>query len=250
MAHQYEDELRALQRRAYGRDGDIWGDPESLRRLRELEGKKVISCDVAFEGGIGVELATPGVPERSVEEVDRDGPVPDPPQRLWRTFLTHRWVIVALLVLLAVSAGAMGALIASSANAGSPFGSVRRIAVLERDTQYKLTGNQSVALLSGNPPQAFDAFHGLRFVIYPTVAAGSASDECLVAYDAHPAVVDPTNNNYSLFFDCGAGSFPATVQFRITKDLPEALRAAFPKGTVLQFAYNRSTKQISVFLFN
>lgn len=40
-------------------------------------------------------------------------------------------------------------------------------------------------------------------------------------------------------FGCGTTAFPATVQFKVTADMPPELIERFPVGTELQFALSK-----------
>jgi hypothetical protein len=130
-------------------------------------------------------------------------------------------------------------------------------------------GATSVGLISVDPsrkvpsvfagaslhPQAlaYQNFHGLGAVVSEETVNGSRNS-CMVIYSdadlAGSVLTDPSGNSFNgLYFRaCAAGTFPAVVQFDLSRtDLPPELRSAFPKRTALQFVYDGRNHEIAIF---
>ncbi|GAA1991505.1 hypothetical protein [Microbacterium pumilum] len=60
-------ELRKLQARAYGPDADLFGDPEGLARLAELEAGRLDAADFAEQDDAEVEQPTDAEPDAAAE---------------------------------------------------------------------------------------------------------------------------------------------------------------------------------------
>lgn len=79
-------------------------------------------------------------------------------------------------------------------------------------------------------------FEGLVVARLPTDMFGqSGGGPCFIVADASGIDEDEQSFSGRSYFDCGAGGFPATVQFLIEDAAPAALRKRFPAGTALQF---------------
>ncbi len=78
-------------------------------------------------------------------------------------------------------------------------------------------------------------------------AAGTRA-ECLVLMDTSsipaPGDLDAAQVGFR-YGGCGAGAFPATIEFVVTPDLPDDFRARFPVGSSVQFV--RDGDRVGVF---
>ena len=256
MSHEPDDELRALRKRAYGRDADIEGDPAALRRLRELEEEAHRRLAEGPEPGERTTIpAEPEAPEETpapgirssagsgaaenaaasasgpddepalagAEPADaaaRDFPQPSSPA-WWRRRSTLLWsaaVIAALIV------GAAAALWAGEQQRG-------RVAVLQQADVEDWPRN-----VVGEPPDGsrlFEDFLGLTVVIMPQSFGGGSETECLY-------VLESGGQGFMSTIGCSAGGFPATAGLAVTARAPDELRERFADGTALQFVLTDS----------
>jgi hypothetical protein len=246
------DELRRLRERAYGPDADIYGDPEAVRRLEELEAATASRRGAAPSA----ERLTEPDPQmgRETDAPDDLGEQPDdrhespddgatPPSRvpagmsprLWR-WVPALWI--ASILLTAAVAAVSSAEWVSSAWAPVTRGpaGVHQLAVLTASPDPAPSG-----IFTGMQLRSFGDFYGLS-VLSPVPQKGATSAQtCLL--------VIPTANYLSsaadfsaaaLRSDCAAGKFRATVQLAVDGASPEALKATFPQGTALQFVLDGS----------
>ena len=243
-----DDELRELRRRAYGRDPDIHLDPDALKRLHELERSQVVveppvSDDV-------VEIVEPPVEPEPV-------PPPEPEPRRppawvlaflgWLTGLRRSTVFMAIGALL-IAAGILTALTLVQRVQTDPLqvGAVQ-VARLGADPGYELpeffAGSESEA-------RAYQGFLGLRPLSMPSgfFAYGSADSTCIAIFSEDATTMTANSFEGPIFTACGAGKFPAMLQFTSDMDdLPEELQSAFPDSTGLQFVYDAENDEVVVF---
>jgi hypothetical protein len=249
-----DDELRALRERAYRRDSDIHLDPESLMRLRELESRRGRAEPEAAEPETAIEAAEPETTEDDVAPVDEAS---RPPAR-WVPLLRRfaRWLsgLRRSTVLIALGSAAVIALIATALvlvervqTDPLQVGAVQ-VARLTVDQGYDLPPFFSG--FDGDGVNAYTQFHGLRavtnaLIFSPAAANGST---CLTVYAESDVTDSPDSFSGPLFGGCGAGAFPAIVQFSVdVEQLPEDLVAAFPETTGLQFVYDSEHDEVVVF---
>lgn len=236
---EHTDELRALRERAYGPTADI--DPESLRRLHELEdlGRRETATASPTDATPWAVVEAPedeldepaasaalDAGETSAAEGLAGAPIADPvdtdaalPRRRWWTRrMPLLWVgsVVAAAVLGAVSATGIQSLVTG------------QVAVLELDETSPWPES-----FGGSRPEGgrlFDALGGLDVLAVPQqFGDDSSGPECLyVTADSGPSRGVSTAG-------CAAGSFAATASMVVTTDSPDALRGRFPEGTSLQF---------------
>jgi len=251
------DELRVLRERAYGRHSDIHLDPDSLKRLRELEGIRVEA-----EPAVAVEVievaAEPTEYEADTEE--EETPRPTPTWMLWLMGLL-RWLMglrrstVLIVIGVTVVAAAIGtALVLVQRVQADPLQvGASQVARLAIDQSYEIPvifGGAESGTEQSNAVQAYQQFHGLRTVTSSMafVFGGSPGSTCLNIYPE--ANITATANSFSgpLFGGCAAGEFPPIVQFSVDlEDLPPDLQSAFPESTGLQFVYDGEHDEVVVF---
>jgi hypothetical protein len=228
-----DDELRALQARAYGPRADVPLDAEALRRLRELEGKSEPHGEI--EAGRADAPQDALVPEAAPPQARRPGIRLDP--RL----------VAALALAAAIVAAAL--LVHGHVRSVPLQAGTKQVARLHLAPDYKVPG------VFGSPEDgfevaAFEPFHGVRpIVVGGAGGAGlTAADACIGVYP-EKTLASATSDSFEgpAWSGCGAGAFPADVQLAVTTDLPAGLRSAFPKGTALQFVYDKAHNEVVVF---
>jgi hypothetical protein len=265
MRSDIADELRELRRRAYGPAADIHDDAAAFRRLQELEGAgaSVRSAtrgdDPEAEQGPPPADAAAAVGAAEPDDATDDARLADPADLADAASASDRprrprWLVIA--------AWAVSLLLAVLATALVSRAVIQRVQV---DPQQ--VGATQVARLGVDPDRAipevftngtpelrgFSDFHGMEVLVsvdgggiwYGT--AGS-TDECMTVTTT--AVFESaTDDSYSgpSYYACAANAFPAAVALKVTADLPEELRRAFPEGTALQFVYDEPSTDVVVF---
>jgi hypothetical protein len=247
MTLPHEEELRALQGRAYGPNADIHLDQSALRRLRELEGKETVpEPDFASETSV----SDPQI----LEELD---PLEQAPRRslkeLFHLLLgIRRSSILVVLAMVTVTAILVVALIVVQRVQTDPLqvGAIQ-IARLSADPAYKIP---YIFVGAGSPQagkaQSFQEFHGLRVVTTPSSVFGNGLPLSCMNVFPSAEITNPDANSFSgqVYSGCAAGPFPAIVQFTLdTPGLPRDLLSAFPSSAGLQFVYDRTHNEVVVF---
>ena len=271
MSHEPDDELRALRRRAYGRDADIDGDPVALRRLRELEeeahrrtpegpepGERTTSpadedaLDTTPAAGIRSPVGPlttrdavlsvsapddgpdPGLLDPATERADG---VAEPADGVAgdsaKPSIPAWWRRRSTLLWSVAVVGALVVGAVAALWAGQQQG---RVAVLQQADVEDWPRN-----VVGEPPEGsrlFEDFLGLTVVIMPQSFGGGDETECLY-------VLESGGQGFMSTIGCSAGGFPATAALAVTERAPEELRERFADGTALQFVLTGS--QVHVF---
>lgn len=250
-------ELAALQRRAYGPDPDIEGDPTALRRLRELEGMSSASLDPARDAEPAPELALLD-PVHSVEDNGADQAnapsIGTESRESWLLALARRPMFAAAAAALLIAIGVVGGLLL--ADRPNPlYNGTKVVGHLTPDASYAIPSQVTNMWGGGNNgATAYEPFHGLRVVTFFLLNDLSLKHApvCFTVYD--PATV-ATNSDGSTSFaptsgNCGAGAFPATTLLTVAKTSPAALRAAYPVGTAIEFVLDPKSGDIDVLTDN
>lgn len=241
MDDDVREELRSLRARAYGPDADIATDPSAVQRLRELE---------------ELDRRPPAPPERADADrppgpvgSDAEVPASDPsdefdasddetaPNR--RPLLRSRrsvWIAAAALAGVAVVASVATAV-------GTSFTAVDRTAGIAQvdaltpapDLQIDFAG-----YLGFDPEQTrgYADYYGLTAFAGPTqIDSEGNRAECLLLSDTDDMNGSDSGARSSGVRSggCGAGPFPATVEFIVTPSFPAEFRARFPVGSAVQF---------------
>ncbi|QIG38493.1 hypothetical protein G5T42_02520 [Microbacterium sp. 4R-513] len=235
-------ELRSLRARAYGPDADIHDDPRALRRLEELERL------ARPPGGEDPEDVSPAEPERSAASAVIQAPTvdqptleqsediarPDPPRsRRLRWWVPSLWF--ASLVVVAVLAGVWT--LTTTLTIFTPIqrdADGHQVAVLEVDPDFvmpQIFGTTSPGYVG------FHEFYGLTVVATPGSWVGGYDNDgkCLLLVRTTDIDDDHQVVNGPIFNGCSAGSFPATVELVVSRELPDEVRERFPEGSALQF---------------
>jgi hypothetical protein len=236
------DELRALQRRAYGPAADIHHDPAALARLTELEslvaavvppsststdvhaapagsvaGPFASLTDSASEPSGEPETAAPAGPTTAVE--------PERAPRRPRPSAIFALTAVGALVVAAATTTAI-------TTAAGTTGDVRQVATLGEDPEFQppLFMDAESATVRG-----FERFHGLVVMETSQRWLGPGTDACLVITAGGDVSNESQRFQGRMFVGCGAGDFRAATQFTVAPGLPRELIDRYPVGTSLQF---------------
>lgn len=271
MAHQPDEELRALRERAYGPTADIYEDAAALRRLRELE-------DHAHDAAPGGDGAPPHEHPEPVEPAEphagawEDAPHEEAPtDRAWTredddlptagsggeaqspTSLRHE-----------DAAFAASPVVPPTPSTSRATTRPRGFSWLRRSTVLWLTGLIVTAIVSagvtlwavrdggriavlqptdpadwpdnvlGDPPEGsrlFDEFLGLTVVAMPQSWGSGAGMDCLY-------VLESGEDGFMTTIGCAAGVFSPAAALSVSERAPDELRERFADGTALQFVLN------------
>lgn len=240
------EELRRLRARAYGPGADIDTDPAAYARLtvlEELERSERAAPAAAppappAAGPVAPLARTDVAPETDGEDDEDDDDDPRPGERapLVRSRRTL-WIWAAsLAVVAAVASAATTAgvgFVPVSTSRGAP-----QVATLTEDP-----GTQTPAIFGQRTgdERAFADFYGVTaFVGTAQIDASENRSPCLYLLDTDEVGQDGGNGFRGNFVygGCGAGIFPATVQFVVADGMPAEFIARFPIGTSVQFVYD------------
>ena len=237
-----EDELAALRERAYGPGADIHDDPDALARLYALEAEaKPVVADaqpVVADVQSDVADAQPGAAVTASAPADAPAEPAEPktaPPHAARP-IPRGWLIAwaASIALVGVITGAIVFSVASIRPVSPVTGAVQ-VATLDEPTT-----DESIDWLPqwfGSRSRAI-AFEYLGLVAV-RVPQGFYDDDqpCLMVGDITNFTRDGDSISYEgrTYTGCGAGPFPATVQFVVDDQSPAELRAHYPDGTALSF---------------
>ncbi len=239
-----DEELRVLRERAYGRDSDIHLDPESLRRLRELENPHVdVELDAVDER---VEIITPPA---DPDPVPLEEARPTPRWFLWLLGLRRGTVLIVVGVVALAATLATALTLVQRVQTDPLQVGASQVARLGADGSYEVPELFQGAA-SNVSPRAYQQFHGLRFV------TGGAAFMVRIFTWIHVPDHLPgqfatwTANSFDgpLFGGCAAGDFPPIVQLSVDLEgLPAEIKSAFPEATGLQFVYDSEHDEVVVF---
>lgn len=238
MDDDVREELRLLRARAYGPSADIADDPIAVARLRDLEElerldrlppppRPLPTSPAAAAGARGAIDPTP--------EADDDGTPRERPPLVRSTRRFWAWAIsLAVVAALASAATAVSvAFVPVTATAGAP-----QVDTLVPDADADIPpvfGQRTGA------ERGYQDYYGIA--AFTGQAATDATDNrnpCLYLLDADELGADDTRGFRGNFVygGCGAGVFPATVQFVVADGMPEAFVERFPIGTSVQFVFD------------
>lgn len=243
-----DDELQLLRERAYGPGADESLDAADLDRLRELErggSEREPAAQVTGSESVATSVEQV-IAEQECGEFGAESRLAAP------RMLRRSTVLLLLAVVVGATCVAIASIVVQREQPMPLDPAANQVARLSLDPSYAIP-----AFVAGPNPDpnsgsaGFQDFHGLRSVVTPVVFFGGSSGEaCLVVYSA-TSIDDAKVKPFSGFISgaCAAGNFPATVQFTLKTDgLPADLTALFPAATALQFVYDRSNKEIIVFV--
>jgi len=240
MDDDVHEELRLLRARAYGPEADIVDDPVAVSRLRELENlerEDRLRPPATPPSPSPAASAGSRLPDESVPDEDADGeeipreraPLVHSKRRLWA------WAIsLAVVASLASAATALSvSFVPVTAAAGAP-----QVDTLVPDPDSAVPpvfGQRTGAERGYQDYYGVAAFTGRA----PTDATDNRNP-CLYLLDADEVDTDDTRGFRGNFVygGCGAGVFPATVQFVVADGMPDAFIQRFPIGTSVQFVFD------------
>jgi hypothetical protein len=217
-------ELARLRERAYGRTPDIAGDTAAVARLRELE-ERALRGEPA--GAVVEDRAAP------VEEpVDADPDVATAPQAAPHR-RAPRWVL------------AVGAAVAAVVLVAAAVAITR--AVPEDTTRYPGAERvTTLAVIDGGSAQAnasagrrYADFRGYSVFAFTATSPDRPNAECM-------SIVSPQESADDSLSTCGAAPFPVTVTTVVSEQSPDAARAAYRSGTVLNFTLTNAGVEVWV----
>lgn len=240
-----ESELARLRARAYGPHADISDDPRAVARLAELE-----EVDRRARATRTAPAPGPSAPAQATDAEDLPAPgtggEPDRAddgvraRRRWSVPIRSRRAVWAWALTIAVVAAASSAVTAASLDIVpvSSSAGVPQIATLTPDVGRALPG--AFGPLSSDA-RAYPDFYGMTaFVSYAQFGPEGERNACifLVPTDTLDKLEE---GGYSAGFSesgCGAGVFPAAVQFVVNSLEPAEFVARFPPGSSVQFIFD------------
>jgi len=244
MDDDVREELRLLRARAYGPHADIADDATAVARLRELEdlerqdrlppAPRVPLTSAAAAAGSRAALVTPD----GDGDGDGDGHDDDPRDRPALVGSKRRlWVWAASLAVVAALASAATAasltFVPVTAAAGAP--QVDTLVPAPDAAVPPVFGQRTGA------ERAYENYYGVAaFTGRAPTDATDNRNPCLYLLDADEVGADDTRGFRGNFVygGCGAGVFPATVQFVVADGMPDAFVQRFPIGTSMQFVFD------------
>jgi len=276
MNDQARAELRELQARAYGRGGDIHGDPHALRRLEELEAQlaRAQAAGVArpddaraaraqtdapadaqaaaaeaeaqaedtIEPGAWVE-AGPEAADRgesgegSTDATTGEADAEPAESESSPTSRWRRWMPWLWIGSVLVAAG-----LAATWNLASAAFTLIAGDTNTRQIEVIPVDSSFEGWSAIGPPEGqtgFTEFYGMTLVATDSGWFGGGPDEaCLIVGRTSDVNSGTENISGPLFSGCSAGPFHATVQFVVTPEFPAEFLERFPEGEALQFVLN------------
>lgn len=245
MDAELRGELERLRARAYGPGADLADDPDAAARLQHLEDiERRHRADSA-------QIPVAEDPLPVLEEGAAEGDEIELEERPARPPVVRR---LRTLWLWAASLAAVAAVASAASIAATTFAPVARTAGIAQvgtlqpdpaaDTEAVTTmGFDSTGIL------AFADYYGLTAYAGSTQidSTGNTAD-CLLLVDTADVAGMGDDNSFRGGFRygaCGAGAFPATVEFVVTPELPDGFRQRFPVGSSVQFV--RDGERVGVF---
>lgn len=234
-------ELERLRARAYGPDADIAADPDAVERLRELEDLEHSHAPqpMVVRGPLDGQAAREGVADESPRDDAEDAEALEAPAAERAPLLRSRrrvWIA-------AVGIAAALALTSAVTAAGVSVTAVDRTAGIAQTDA--LTANPDAELgtagyLGFDPSQTrgYADYYGVTvFQGRTRIDSEGNNADCLLVIDTDD-LRDGDAGRVSggvRTGSCGAGPFPASVEFIVTPSFPEAFRTRYPVGTAVQF---------------
>lgn len=236
-------ELRRLRARAYGPDADIAGDSAASARLSALE-----ELERRERSSPPRPTPVPNIPVEPVaslvdDDAEGDGEAEvedDEVPRERRPLVRSRrqvwaWAIsLAVVTALASAATALSVTFLPVSNSeGAP-----QVGTLESDPEMEtpaIFGERTGA------ERAFKDFYGVTaFVGFAQVDSTENRSPCVYLLETAEVSLRGARGVAGNFVygGCGAGIFPATVEFVVAEGMPEAFVERFPIGTSVQFVFD------------
>lgn len=252
MDAEAQNELARLRARAYGPDADLAADSAAWARLSELE-ELERRRRIEIPAPTAVESAPTGLPDDAPspdgDDVDDEpAPLAERPSR--RPVIRRP----RTLWLWAGSLAAVAALASAASLAAATFLPVARTAgvaqvdTLLPDPSVQTDSLSPLGIDSGQVKGYADYFGLTTFAGSTQIDSAGNRAECLFLIETSDAPWTDDDGTFQGGFrygGCGAGSFPATVEFVVTPELPAAFRQRFPVGSAVQFV--RDGDRVGVF---
>lgn len=235
------DELERLRARAYGPDADLADDPVAWDRLRELE-EQVRSAPLApppAPAPVPLEGPVASAGPEVEDDDDDDGGADEPPRRRGVTVRSRRgvWAWAVSLAAVTALASAATALGVSFVPVAGAAGAVQ-VGTLTPDPGADIP---AVFGQRTGSERAFQDYFGVTaYVALARTDATDTRNPCLYLLDSDEVGRDDgraPGGNF-VYGGCGAGVFPATVEFVVAEGMPTAFVERFPIGTSVQFVYD------------
>ncbi|PVE79421.1 hypothetical protein [Microbacterium testaceum] len=233
------DELERLRARAYGPDADLADDPVAWDRLRELEEQVRFAAIAPPPAPASVPPAGPVASTDPEIEDDDDVGADEPPRRRRLPVRSRRGVWAW-----AVSLAAVTALASAATALGVSFVPVAGAAVAPQVGTLTPDPGADIPAVFGQrtgSERAFQDYFGVTaYVALARTDSTDTRNPCLYLLDSGEVGRDDgraPGGNF-VYGGCGAGVFPATVEFVVAEGMPPAFVERFPIGTSVQFVYD------------
>lgn len=226
-------ELRRLRARAYGPDADISDDPAAQARLWELE--QLDKPDRSPAPAAEHASADAAAPDEAPADDGGEQARADARPPLLRTRRRVRMAALALAGVAAVASAATA--VGTSFTAVDRGSGIAQVDALTPSSDVELT---EVGYLGFDPSQVrgFADYYGLTAFAGSTQidSEGNRAD-CLLLSDTDDLDDGDASGRSGGVRSggCGAGPFPATVEFIVTSSFPAQFRSRFPVGSAVQF---------------
>ena len=207
------DELAILRARAYGRDADIHTDPQSLRRLQELEGEGEQTPHARTE--VPTEPSQWSVEAIELfESIEPDDQISRPPRSARKMALA--WVSTV------VAVGLLGGWIGWTAARHDPT----VIATLSRSPDLDVPPEFVDPQFPD--PVRYQDYLGMPIITYTMPESVDSPRQHCIAVQVSEALTRG---------GCGEGGFEAILTFVVEDDSPEPLRTRHPVGSVIRLQH-------------
>lgn len=231
-------ELRRLRARAYGPDADISGDPVAAARLAALE--ELERQERLAPAPPPRPRAEPAASSAEDDGAEDDGADDDDDLREHRPLVRSRrtfWVWAISLAAVTALASAATALTLTFVPVPTSVGAPQ-VGTLEPDPDAE---TPAVFGQRTGAERAFKDFYGVTaFAGYAQVDATENRSPCVYLLETREVSEQEArgvSGNF-VYGGCGAGIFPATVEFVVAEGMPDAFVERFPIGTSVQFVFD------------
>ncbi|MFI8632793.1 hypothetical protein ACIGEP_09385 [Microbacterium sp. NPDC077663] len=217
-------ELTRLRERAYGRTPDIADDAAALARLRELEDRALRRESAEPFPGDAAPADEPAV---------EDPPVGQTPTPVAAPRRAPRWLV------------ALGAVVAAAVLVAATVAITQ--AVPDETTRYSGAERATtLSVIDGGGAQAnasagrrYVDFRGYSVFAFTATSPDRPNAECL-------SIVSPQEAADDSLSTCGAAPFPVSVTTVVSEQSPDAARASYRLGTVLNFTLTSAGVEVWV----
>lgn len=235
-------ELRRLRARAYGPDADIADDPTASARLlalEELERRERSAPGTTPAPDVRPEPVASAVDDEDVSSADAEDADDETPREHRPLVRSRRqlWGWAISLAVVTALASATTALTVSFVPVSSSVGAPQ-VGTLESDPD---TETPAIFGQRTGAERAFKDFYGVTaFVGFAQVDATDNRSPCVYLLETSEVSLRGARgvSGDFVYGGCGAGVFPATVEFVVAEGMPDAFVEQFPIGTSVQFVFD------------